>query len=578
MKITNTYSKIWEILSKKHKRQLTLLLIISFIATFLEALSIGIIVPILSTLMNYQNAFYSKYLSNLPLIKSKETFQIVLIGLLIGLYIIKGVFLAFQAWYQNSFSFGLTADISNRLFKGYVQQEYDYHLLRNSSDLIRNITTEVGTFSSVLQSGIVILSEISIVASIVILLFMVNPLGAIISFFTLTILAVTFTMVAKKYNQKWGNQRHKYDSLKLSIILQAFDGIKEIKHYCRELFFINRFIEYNNLVIKPTEKQYTLQLIPRIFFEVIAVILCLSYVLIQLVIYKNVNSIIPQIGVLVAASFRLMPSFNRIISSMQIFRFADIVINNISIEIDKLQHAINFKNTQSESVISLNEQIDIVNVSFNYANEKKVFSDISITIKKNQFIAFVGESGAGKSTIVDLILGLLKPTVGKISVDGIDINENLTSWRKIVGYVPQSFYLFNDTILNNIIFSSEGDLDSQKLNLSLHQSQLSSFIAQLPLGIKTQVGEKGSQLSGGQRQRLALARALYFSPRVLILDEPTSALDNVTGNEIMSILNKLHKETDLTIILITHNTNNLRSCDKIFKISDGKIIETEKNF
>ena len=496
-----------------------------------------------------------------------------MIGLLISLYLFKGFFLAFQTWYQTSFSFSLTADISNTLFRGYINQDYDYHLVRNSSDILRNITTEVGTFSSVIQSGIVILSEISIVVSIVVLLFIVNPLGAIISFFSLTILAITFSVIAKKFNQKWGSERSKYESIKLSVILQAFDGIKEIKHYCRELFFINLFIENNNKVIKPTEKQYTLQFIPRIFFEVIAVILCLSYVLIQLVFYNNISSIIPQIGVLVAASFRLMPSFNRIISSLQTFRFADVVINNISNEINKLKPYKNKKNNLRNSIIKLEKYINISNINFNYKNSKEVFNNISLLIEKNQFVAFIGSSGAGKSTIIDLILGLLKPTKGKILVDEVDISENITSWRNIVGYVPQIFYLFNDSILHNITFLSDGEVDEDRLNLAIKQSQLTQFISELPLGINSNIGEKGSQLSGGQRQRLAIARALYFSPKILILDEPTSSLDTNMSNEIMNILSTLHKETDITIILITHNTNNLKICDKVFEISNGKIVE-----
>jgi ABC-type multidrug transport system fused ATPase/permease subunit len=574
-KISNTYNKIWTILGRKQKREVLILFVIVIIGTFLETISIGLIIPVLGALMGDSSEIFNKFTKLIYFIKTKESLQIFLVSLLIGLYIVKGLFLAFQAWFQTKFSFGLTADISNRLFKGYIMQEYDYHLERKSSDLLRNITTEVGTFSSVLQAGIVILSEISIVASIVILLFFVNPMASIVSFITLSILAFNFSMIAKKYNLKWGSQRHEFDSLKLSIILQAFDGIKEIKHYCRESFFLSRYIDYNNKVIKPSEKQYTLQLLPRIFFEVIAVMLCLGYVLINVIFYKNVNMIIPQIGVLVAASFRLMPSFNRIISSMQTFRFADIVINNISSEFNKLK-LIGSEDRAYEKTnkpIKFERNIEISNVEFSYKNGKEVFGNVSLKIESNQFVAFVGKSGAGKSTMIDLILGLLKPNNGEILVDGNNITERLTSWRKIIGYVPQTFYLFDDTIKNNIIFSTTDECDINKLKLTIDRAQLGTYISELPFGIETFVGEKGSQLSGGQRQRLAIARALYFSPQILILDEPTSALDSVMANEIMTTLDKLRKDINITIILITHNTANLKSCDKIFEITNCKINE-----
>jgi ABC-type multidrug transport system fused ATPase/permease subunit len=574
-KISNTYNKIWTILGRKQKREVLILFVIVIIGTFLETISIGLIIPVLGVLMGDSSEIFNKYAKSISFIKTKEYLQIFLVSLLIGLYIIKGLFLAFQAWFQTKFSFGLTAEISNRLFKGYIMQEYDYHLERKSSDLLRNITTEVGTFSSVLQAAIVILSEMSIVASIVILLFFVNPMASIVSFITLSILAFSFSMIAKKYNLKWGSQRHEFDSLKLSIILQAFDGIKEIKHYCRESFFLSRYIECNNKVINPSEKQYTLQLLPRIFFEVIAVMLCLGYVLINLIFYKNVNMVIPQIGVLVAASFRLMPSFNRIISSMQTFRFADIVINNISSEFNELK-LIQSQAKDNEKLlpsITFKKEIKISNVDFSYKEGKKVLGDVSLNIQRNQFVAFVGKSGEGKSTMIDLILGLLKPNSGEILVDGNNITERLTSWRKIIGYVPQTFYLFDDTIKNNIIFSTTDECDINKLKLTIDRAQLGTYISDLPSGIDTFVGEKGSNLSGGQRQRLAIARALYFSPQILILDEPTSALDSEMANEIMTTLDELRKEINITIILITHNTANLKACDKIFEISHGNINE-----
>ncbi len=576
-KLSGLYKKIWLILSLKQRKSVLIVFIIMIIGTLLETLSVGVLVPVLGTIMNDDTSLYNKYLNFFPFLYSKESIQIFFISLLIGVYIIKGLFLSFQAWFQTRFSFGLTADISNRLFCGYLNQGYHYHLVRNSADLIRNITSEVGTFSSVLQAGIIVMSELSIVASIVILLFIINPFGAIISFLVLSLLATIFSITAKKYNRMWGSQRHHHDSIKLSIILQAFDGIKEIKHYCRENFFSSLYVEHNNKVVKPTENQYTLQLIPRIFFEVIAVVLCLSYVLVQVLFYKNVHAVVPQIGVLVAACFRLMPSFNRIVSSMQTFRFAETVINNLSSEFEKLKlHLDNQLDFEISRVkLDFNKEIKIYQLSFTYFNGKEVFKDVSLSITHNQFVGFTGESGSGKSTMIDLILGLLKPSFGTIEVDGVNISRNPTAWRKIVGYVPQTFYIFNDSIRNNISFSTDENIDDISLDRAIECAQLKTYIAKLPNGIETHVGEKGVELSGGQRQRLAIARALYFNPKILVLDEPTSSLDSETENEIMNALNELRQKIDITIILVTHNKNNLKYCDKIFEVSNGIISDNQ---
>lgn len=578
MKIKLFYSRFLKILTGKQKKSLLFVVLFLLVGTFLETLSLGVIVPVLNFITKDKaGSINSSSLS--PVLLNSENLPIILLSSLILVYLIKAAFLSYFTWYQNKFSFGLTADISNFLFEGYMKRDYQFHLSRNSADLIRNITTEVGTFTSVLMAGVVMLSELSVVLSILILLFLVNPYGALLSFLILLLSAIGFSRIAKKYNSLWGNQRHVHDSFKIKIILQSFDGIKEIKHYGKEYLFVQQYIQNNHSLISPSEKQYTLQSLPRIIFEVIAVVVCLVYILAMYLSNKEINSVLPQIGLLIAAAFRLIPSFSRIISSTQTLRFAEPIIKNLFMEVTELKLIIE-KTGKSEALRERTFQtsIDFKDLKFTYSSGCLVFENLNFSIRANEFLAIIGESGTGKSTLIDLMLGLLKPDEGVICVDGEDIFDNLYSWRKLVGYVPQSFYLFDDTIKYNITFGESTLVDIRDVNDALRLSQLASFVDGLPLGMNTVIGEKGSQLSGGQKQRLAIARALYLKPKVLILDEPTSALDNYTENELMLSLNELRYKLDITIVLVTHSTNNLRYCDRVIEIKDKAIYQNSENY
>ena len=568
---TSFISRSWEILSKGQRRLLVYLIVFVIIGTFLETLSLGLIIPVLNMFYDSDYSLYRDYLDWIPFLSSNQDIQIFLLLSLITAYIIKGIFLTFLTWFQNRFSFSVTADISNRLFGGYLKHEYKFHLYKKSADLIRNLTSEVGTFTAILTSTVIILSEISIILSIVILLFLVNPMGALTAFSVLATLAFIFSKGAKKYNIKWGKQRHIHDSLKLNLILQAFDGIKEVKHYQMENIFIDQYIENNIKLLGPSEKQYTLQALPRIFFEVVAVTVCLSYILGETLSGSDVKDLIPQIGLLIAAAFRLMPSFNRIISASQTFRFAEVVLENISKEIKEIQFVEDSKVENSSDLLKIEKEISLNKVCFKYRTGGEIFTDLDFTIAKNEFIAVIGQTGAGKSTLIDLILGLLIPDQGLIKIDKNKISEDLNNWRKIVGYVPQAFYLFNESIEFNISLTRNSPLDKRNIWKAIELAQLKGFVNGLENGIQSVVGEKGSLLSGGQKQRLAIARALYRKPKVLIMDEPTSSLDKDTELGFMKSLDELRRQIDITIIIITHSDSNKYFCDKVVEIKNNKL-------
>jgi ABC-type bacteriocin/lantibiotic exporter with double-glycine peptidase domain len=284
---------------------------------------------------------------------------------------------------------------------------------------------------------------------------------------------------------------------------------------------------------------------------------------------KPIEHLIPTVGLFVAAAFRMLPSITRIMNSIQIIKISN---NSIDILYDEFKSFINYDiSSHSNDSITFNNNIKLHNIGFSY-NNSKFIEGLNLTIIKGETIGFIGQSGSGKSTIIDILLGLLKPKMGKILVDDKNVENNLRSWQDKIGYVPQTIFLTDDTLINNIAFGIEvNEIDNEKVLKCIQMAQLEEFIDSLPLGLHTFVGERGVRLSGGQRQRIGIARALYTNPEVLFLDEATSALDVNTEEHIMNMILQLKGEK--TIIIVAHRHSTVKICDKIFKINHGKIIQ-----
>jgi ABC-type multidrug transport system fused ATPase/permease subunit len=286
---------------------------------------------------------------------------------------------------------------------------------------------------------------------------------------------------------------------------------------------------------------------------------------------KQLNVIVPILGVFISAAFRMLPSLNRIMSSTQNIKYTQPVINLIY---DELENLNNFTKITNNNILPFNNEIILSNIKFYYNNNKKTILDnISFNIKKGQSIGIIGQSGAGKSTIVDIILGLLNITKGSVLVDGIDISTSITSWQNNIGYVPQNIYLIDDSIIKNIAFGIEDeDINIERVNHTIELAQLSEFIDSLELGINSIVGDRGSKLSGGQKQRIGIARALYRNPQILILDEATSALDNETEHDFMKAINNL--KGSITTIIIAHRLSTVANSDYIYVLENGRLINS----
>tara|TARA_B100000963_G_C22623913_1_gene671370 strand:- start:867 stop:2609 length:1743 start_codon:yes stop_codon:yes gene_type:complete len=572
----NIFQKGFFLLSKTKKRDLFYLSFLLFVGIIFEMLSLSILFPIFELLLEPDLANKYTFYNDLLLFfdnPSKNNVVIIVMLLLTFIFFVKNLFIGFLSWMQSSFAIRLSEEVSNKLFKGYLNQNYLFHVSRNSSKLISNIQIEIQQFSSFVQSLIFMTLEIAVLSAVLFTLLYIEPLGTAFVFSVISLFSLLFYFFTRKSLKIWGEKRQIYDANLNKHLLQGFGGIKDLILYGRESFFYSKYRKQLNLKSNIYIKQLTLLQVPRLYIEFLAIFCMSSLIIILIFLDRPIESFLPTVGVFMAAAFRALPSVNKIIGSLQNIKFTKPVINLLYNEIlifDKNDIKYSSKN------ITFNDKIQLKDLSFKYPNTKKsILKKISFNIKKGESIGIIGESGSGKSTLVDNILGLLKPESGEILVDKKSIFLNLPFWKKLIGYVPQTIYLTDDTLINNIAFGiNSKDIDMKKINSSVENSNLLSFINSLPNGLNSMVGERGVKLSGGQRQRIGIARALYNNPEILVFDEATSALDSKNEREVMNSIMKL--KGIKTTIIIAHRLTTLYNCDKIIELKDGLIKQITK--
>lgn len=548
-----------------------------FIGMLLEIVGIGLVLPALA-LMTEDNlaAQFPSLASFIVVIGSPSHKQLAYIGTLalLTIFTLKAVFSIFLSWKQYKFVFSLQQRLSQRLFNGYLYQPYTFHLQRNSAQLMRNITVEVGVFVNGALAATLFIAETLVLIGITTLLLLVEPMGTFLVLVSLVLVSYAFHHFTKARILRWGESRQLHEGLRIQHLQQGFGGIKDIKILGIEDYFLEKYSIHNCAVARIGRYQSIMQGLPRVWLEWLAVVGLVILVLIMLAKDKAMNEIIITLGLFAAAAFRLMPSANRILGTVQSLRYALPVINTLSVEVS------NFKDDppyNQSTPVPLRATLKLSNVSYRYpgASVDSLF-DVNLTIAQGSTIGFFGASGAGKSTLIDVILGLLKPTSGQVLVDGSDIQDRLRSWQDQIGYIPQSIYLTDDTLKCNIAFGvPEDHIDTQRILSAVKGAQLEEYIASLPDGLSTLVGERGVRLSGGQRQRIGIARALYRDPAVLVLDEATSALDFATEEGVMQSIRSL--QGTKTILIIAHRQTAMASCDYIFRLEQGRLI-VQTNF
>jgi len=570
--------KIFLLLTMPQRKKVLIIGIMILFAMGFEFLSLGSLIPILGILMSKN--IKTEYPILEPIINfignpNQEKLIFISLSLLITLYLTKAVFLLILAWQQAKLSANITSNLSRKLFRGYLSLPYSFHLNRNSAELFQYIQNQVSVFNSILQAIIVISTEISIVICILVFLFLVEPVGtSTLAFFFITSSYLFYTISKKKLFQ-WGENRQKHLTKITQHILQALGGIREVLILGKEDFFINKFDSHNVSQAAIGQKMDTVGVLPRIYLETLTFLGITGLIFFMTIQHKPTETFLPVLGIFMAGVFRLMPSVNKILSSIQIIKYSESIIENINKELNLIKSA-SAKKSHINNNCNFSNKILIQNLSFKYiGSDTNAIDKVNIEILKGQSIGIIGLSGSGKSTFLDLLLGLQSPSEGEILVDGQNIENCMKSWQNQIGYVPQNIYLTDDTFKNNIAFGeNENEINLINLHNSIKASKVDAFIDSQVNGIETLVGERGVRISGGQKQRIGIARALYKNPNLLILDEATSALDTKTENEVMEAVNCL--QGIKTLIIVAHRLSTVEKCDIIYKLQGGKIIEIIK--
>lgn len=569
------FKKLIFIFSKNQKKQLLIIGFLLLIGMIFEMAGLGVLIPALGIILNPNIG--EKYPSLNPLLQflgnpSSDKLIIYGLSLLVIVYFIKITFLTYLSWKQSNFSSKLGAELTFSLFKGYMSMPYSFHLQRNSSQLIKNLQAEIGQFTTLSQSVIFLTIESSVILGSALMLIIIDPIGAISVSFFLLVSSMIFHRVTKKRLLSWGQRRQDYDSQINKHLIQGLSAVKDVKIFGKENYFLTKFNIPNFLKAKIFTNQVTLQQIPRLYLELLSVMGLAGLVVIKIFQHKPLDLLLPTLGVFVAASFRMLPSVNRIMSSIQGIKFTKPVVDVLYHEFHIIRNTEEIIEASETIKLNFTNEINISEVSFKYeAASKEALSNITLKIKHGESIGLFGPSGSGKSTLVDIILGLLSSDKGQITVDGINIKDCLRQWQNQIGYVPQTIYLIDDSILHNVAFGiSDDQIDLKAVEKAIKAAQLNEFIQALPEGINTFVGERGVRLSGGQRQRIGIARALYHDPSVLVLDEATSALDYVTEKSVMDAVTAFqgHK----TLIIVAHRLSTLENCDRLYQLETGQIV------
>ena len=544
----------------------------------LDMIGVASILPFITVLTNPglidTNIVLKKLfkLSTMFGVKNNQEFVFSLGLLVFVLLIISLSFKALTTYAQVRFVQMREFSIGKRLIEGYLNQPYSWFLSRNSSDLGKTILSEV---QQLINNGIQPIMELiakgMVAIAIIILLIIADPKIALVVGFSITGTYFLIFFYLKKFVKQIGKKRLLNNEIRFKVLNEAFGASKEVKVGGLEKVYIKTFARSAQIFARTQAYAQAISLLPRFILEAVAfggILLIILYFISQT---GSFNSALPIISLYVFAGYRLMPAFQQIYASITKINFISMSLDKIYVDLNNFkQHDI----VKDESVLPFNQKISLNNISYNYPNSTRTaLKNINITIPVKSTVGFIGSTGSGKTTIVDIILGLLEAQKGTLEVDDkIITTQNSRSWQRSIGYVPQHIFLSDDTISSNIAFGVEPkNINKALLEKASKIANLHNFVIdELPKKYETIIGERGTRLSGGQRQRIGIARALYNNPKVLILDEATSSLDNQTEQAVMDAVNNLSK--DITIILIAHRLNILKNCDIIFKLEKGKFI------
>jgi len=566
------------IFAKKQKIQLAILFVIIIGGAFWELLGVTAILPFVNVAMEPESVFENEtlnYFYELFDISSPNMFLALMAIVLILIYIIKNIYLTAMNYGIYRFSYNNQKRIAERLLSAYLKQPYTFYLQKNSAELMRNINSDVPMLIDTVLSIMQLMVEIIVCGMLLVFLLIMDKTITLVVGVVLVLFLLLIMRTIKKSVRIRGDNVRQARSGMTQWLMQTFGGIKETKLLERENYFKGRFAEHSTKFAYNHGIYQTLSYIPKPAMETVCIASLLGVIAIKLVRGVDSEYFISTISIFAVAAFRLLPAFNRITGFMSRIMFNHSGVNSVYYDLKEVEALEkNWKERRNlVEQLSFEKEITIQNVSFHYPNvTENVLKQVSLTVPKNKSVAFVGPSGAGKTTLADIILSVLTPQEGAVLVDGVNIENNIGQWHAKLGYIPQTIYLIDDTIRNNIAYGIEKEeIDEERLWSVIEEAQLKDFVESLEDGLDTYIGEGGVRLSGGQRQRIGIARALYANPEILILDEATSALDTDTETAVMDAINSLAGKK--TLIIIAHRLSTIENCDIVYEVKEQKVIK-----
>lgn len=581
--------QITYVLDSKQKKASIAVFLCMILSSGLELLGVSAIYPFLQVMLTPEEIKDKLYVMWLYFLVPDASEKTVLLGLgivIIFVYLFKNAFMIVSAYAQTSFAAKFQRQLSTKMLTAYLKHPYQFFLNTNSSEILRGIGGDVSGVYQILLNFFTLMAETLTVIVLGIFLFMTDAwmtIGAMaLAFLCLMAIILGF----KSRMKKAGRNARNATKLKNKYGYQAVTGIKEIMVLDRKENFIEQYNEAALIEQKAAITNGVITACPDRILEGVCIGGIIGIVCIRIASGVDLSTFIPVLGTFAMASFKILPSISKISTRINAIVYHQLSLqeayNNLKeankYELEMQKYAWNESNSDVEGkeTIQFVNELKINNIVWKYLNAKEnVLENAELTIKKGESVAFIGSSGAGKTTLADVIMGLLKPQKGAVEMDGIDIFSIPHRWARIIGYVPQSVFLIDDTVRRNVAFGlKENEIQDEKVWEALGQAQLKEFVENLPYGLDTIVGERGVKFSGGQRQRIAIARALYEDPAILVLDEATSALDNETETAVMESIDAL--QGSKTLIIVAHRLTTIRNCDRIYEIVDGVAVEKDK--
>ena len=566
--------KYLDLMDKASRSKFIILIFLLFFAGIMELFGLAMIIPVIKIIIEPSEivSLINRY-EFLNFLQNFDIFKLTALVLLItlGIYVFKNIYLLLVSWYQVTFLRNFTNKLTTKIFNNILKKKYLYFTNENSTNFIKILANDSVILRHNLNYCATIISELFTITLISALLFYTHPYAMITTVILFIFGTVIFLYILKKKTLVWAEERNLFEKRRLSGVKQIISSIRDLKLLNVEKKFTNQFTRDNDFYLNVNRKQELMLSVPKIWIEMLTIftILFLLFVLMFLDDFKVLpKSIIPVLALYVGASFKLIPSFNRIITGIQSIRFVAPVLD----EFKKLSFSDEKKfenNVQDNEKVIFKKNILIKNVSFSYNNKYNILENLNLDISKGEKIGILGKSGSGKSTLLDIITGMIDENLGEVIVDGKNINKGIRSWRNSISYLSQNSVFLNDTIKNNILLGSS-DFNEELLKNSIENSLISELIESLPLKENTQIGENAVKLSGGEKQRVALARIFYLKRDFLILDESTNALDVDTEKRVLKNVWSIF--SDKTIIQISHSPQALKNCDKVYNLLDKKLV------